>query len=180
MRCQVLHWYKDRYSVLPALSLNGILYASIVEGSFNTALFKDFIKGLLNQMQPYPAPNSVIVMDNCRIHKSLRIREMIEARFVLIIIFQMRCCLTGYVAEWKLNSFQHIHPTSTQLNKPFHQSNLTCVDEPSSSVGLYFRIFAHFGSRVTLTVTLLSSQCYYCPAEVISLSGRGHFIVLSF
>ena len=53
-------------------------------------------------------------------------------------------------------------------------------DEPSSSVGLYFCIFAHFGSRVTLTVTLLSSQCYYCPAEVISLFGQGHFIVFSF
>ena len=50
-------------------------------------------------------------------------------------------------------------------------------DELSSSVGLYFRIFAHFGSRVTLTVTLLSSQCYYCPAEVILLFGRGHFII---
>lgn len=35
-------------------------------------------------MQPYPAPNSVIVMDNCRIHKSPRIREMIESRFVLL------------------------------------------------------------------------------------------------
>ena len=53
-------------------------------------------------------------------------------------------------------------------------------DELSSSVGLYFRIFAHFWSRVTLTVTLLSSQCYYCSAEVILLSGWGHFMVLSF
>ena len=59
--------------------------------------------------------------------------------------------------------------------------------EPSSSVGLYFRIFAHFGSRVTLTVTLLSSQCsivqpksFHYSAKVISLSSRGHFIVLSF
>ena len=49
------------------------------------------------------------------------------------------------------------------------------IDEPSSSVGLYFRIFAHFGSRVTLTVTLLSSQCYYCPAEVILLFSAFNF-----
>ena len=143
MRCQVLCWYKDRYSVLPALSLNDILYASIVEGSFNTALFKDFIKGLLNQMQPYLAPNSVIVMDNCRIHKSLRIREMIEAWFVLIIIFQMRCCLTGYVAEWNLNSFQHIHLTSTQLNKLFHQSNLTCVNTIIIHLGPVLQALTH-------------------------------------
>jgi len=69
-----------RYSILPALSLNGILYSHIVDSSFTSSSFKDFIEGLLEQMQPYPAPNSVIVMDNCRIHKAPEIREMIEAR----------------------------------------------------------------------------------------------------
>lgn len=33
-------------------------------------------------MQPYPAPNSVIVMDNCRIHKDPEIIELIESRYV--------------------------------------------------------------------------------------------------
>jgi transposase len=49
--------------------------------SFNSSKFKDFIAGLLDQMQPYPAPNSVIVMDNCRIHKVPVIQEMIKARY---------------------------------------------------------------------------------------------------
>lgn len=73
-----------RYSVLPAISLNGMLDCSIVEGSFNTRKFKDFIEGLLDHMQPYPAPNSVIVMDNCCIHKDPEIIAMVESRCVLL------------------------------------------------------------------------------------------------
>ncbi|KAH7917785.1 hypothetical protein BV22DRAFT_1025768, partial [Leucogyrophana mollusca] len=71
-----------RYSLLPALSLNGILHASIVEGSFTTARFREFIEGLLPRMQPFPAPNSVIIMDNARIHKDPSIEELIVSRCV--------------------------------------------------------------------------------------------------
>lgn len=70
-----------RFSVLPALSLNdGILHCDIVEGSFDSQLFYQFIGRVLDQMQPYPAQNSVIVMDNCRIHKHPAILELIEQR----------------------------------------------------------------------------------------------------
>lgn len=69
-----------RYSILPALSLNGIIALDIVEGSFNKRLFAHFIDGLLDQMNPFPLPNSVVVMDNCRIHKDPVILEMITAR----------------------------------------------------------------------------------------------------
>ena len=51
-----------------------------MEGSFNTELFMDFIRNLLGKMQPFPNPNSVIVMDNCAIHKAPEIRELIKAR----------------------------------------------------------------------------------------------------
>lgn len=69
-----------RYSILPALSLDGILHVSIIEGSFTTSRFADFIEGLLDNMNPFPGPNSVVVMDNCRIHKSDLILEMIQER----------------------------------------------------------------------------------------------------
>ncbi|KAF7361583.1 DDE-3 domain-containing protein [Mycena sanguinolenta] len=69
-----------RYSVLPAISLDGILWVDIVEGSFNSESFEQFIDGLLDRMNPFPGPNSVIVMDNCKIHKAENIRQMIEAR----------------------------------------------------------------------------------------------------
>ncbi|KAF7337735.1 DDE family endonuclease [Mycena sanguinolenta] len=71
---------KTVYSVLPAISLDGILWVDIVEGSFNSESFEQFIDGLLDRMNPFPGPNSVIVMDNCKIHKGENIRQMIEAR----------------------------------------------------------------------------------------------------
>jgi hypothetical protein len=71
-----------RYSVLPALSLDGILHISIVQGSFNYKSFAKFIEGLLMQMNPFPAPNSVIVMDNCRIHKSPLVLDMIHEAYI--------------------------------------------------------------------------------------------------
>lgn len=41
-----------------------------------------FIESLLEEMQPFPAPNSVIVMDNCPIHRSEDIRRMVAERYV--------------------------------------------------------------------------------------------------
>ena len=70
-----------RYSVLPALSLDGILYVKIVQGSFTYNSFGDFIDGLLDQMNPFPGHNSVIVMDNCYIHKSEEVLERIIERW---------------------------------------------------------------------------------------------------
>ena len=74
-------WLLWSYSVLPALSLiDGILHCDIVAGSFCAETFTHFIEGLLNNMQPYPVPNSVIVMDNCSIHKHGDIWNLIKAR----------------------------------------------------------------------------------------------------
>lgn len=72
--------FSPRYSILPALSLShGVIYCDIIEGAFDTASFTKFIQGLLGHMQPFPLQNSIIVMDNCRIHKDPEILDMIEA-----------------------------------------------------------------------------------------------------
>lgn len=82
-------FYLRRYSLLPALSLDGIIHAKIVEGSFTTPLFRDFIEGLLDRMQPFPAPNSVIVMDSARIHKDPGVTNLIEERYVYYLMFDV-------------------------------------------------------------------------------------------
>ena len=60
---------------------------NIVEGSYNTELFTEFIEGLLDCMNPFPARNSVIVMDNCKIHKDPTIVNMILERCVYFLYF---------------------------------------------------------------------------------------------
>jgi hypothetical protein len=49
-------------------------------------LFNEFIRELLDQMNMYDPvdhpPNSVIVLDNCQIHKDPAILDYIEERFV--------------------------------------------------------------------------------------------------
>ena len=66
------------YSLLPALSLDGVIVAKVVEGSFTALLFQEFILHLLDHMQPFPLPSSVIIMDNAHIHKKLEIIQMIH------------------------------------------------------------------------------------------------------
>jgi len=66
-----------RYSVLPAISYDGVLHANIVEGSFNAITFRQFIRGLLDRMNPFPGPNSVILLDNASIHHSRETLDMI-------------------------------------------------------------------------------------------------------
>ncbi|KAK2459804.1 hypothetical protein APHAL10511_008236 [Amanita phalloides] len=69
------------FSILPALSLTeGILHCDIVEGAFDSNLFYTFISRLLDRMELFPGSNSVIVMDNCRIHKHPAILDLIESR----------------------------------------------------------------------------------------------------
>ncbi|KAG9105649.1 hypothetical protein FRC07_009135 [Ceratobasidium sp. 392] len=62
------------------MSVLGILAVRMIEGSFTAKSFRDFIDLLLTQMNPYPGPNSVILMDNCPIHRCPETLEMIEAR----------------------------------------------------------------------------------------------------
>ncbi|GES95727.1 hypothetical protein GLOIN_2v1434041 [Rhizophagus clarus] len=61
-------WGK-RYTILPALSLEGFIAVNIMEGSCDKERFKTFVlTQLIPQMNPYPAKHSVLVMDNARIH----------------------------------------------------------------------------------------------------------------
>lgn len=72
------------YSVLPALSLDGVIHVSVVENAFNMDSFNQFIDELLDWMNPYDPvthpKNSVLIMDNCRIHKDPEMVARVRAR----------------------------------------------------------------------------------------------------
>ncbi|KAF8161881.1 hypothetical protein BJ912DRAFT_805907, partial [Pholiota molesta] len=50
------------------LSLDGVIHLEVLDHAFTGHEFANFVKGVLDQMQPWPLPNSVLVMDNARIH----------------------------------------------------------------------------------------------------------------
>ncbi|KAI9059853.1 hypothetical protein FKP32DRAFT_1578970 [Trametes sanguinea] len=69
----------QRYSVLPALSVDGIIALDIFEGSVNKERFISFVQNdLAPKLTPYPGPRSVVVMDNCAIHHDEEVRQIVE------------------------------------------------------------------------------------------------------
>ncbi|VDC02747.1 unnamed protein product [Peniophora sp. CBMAI 1063] len=71
---------KKRYSILPAISLSGVVYLDIIARSWNGEQFDRYLDALLDMMQPYPNPNSVLVMDNSSVHHFEGVRQKVEAR----------------------------------------------------------------------------------------------------
>jgi len=71
---QSLH-RSPRWSVLPAITINGFLDGTLVyQGSITAAIFEEWMEGTVI---PQLAPRSIIVMDNASIHRSERIRTMV-------------------------------------------------------------------------------------------------------
>ena len=98
-----VYWTFYSYSLLPAISLDGMVDCMVVEGAFNTRLFVNFIFDLLDKMNPFPASRFVIIMNNCVIHKAPEIRELIEFRSVLSLRIASYCselCLE--VSGWSI------------------------------------------------------------------------------
>ncbi len=69
-----------KYSMLPAISMDGILHLEVLENMIMGNNFHRFIQGLLPLMNEWPLPNSVLVVDNTLIHKVASIRELVEER----------------------------------------------------------------------------------------------------
>jgi len=67
-----------KYSILPALSLDGILHLEVIDNAVTGEDFFRFIQGLLPRMNAWPLPRSVLVIDNASIHKVAGIRELVE------------------------------------------------------------------------------------------------------
>lgn len=69
-----------KYSILPAITLDGIIHLEVLENAVTGADFRRFVEDLLPRMNEWPLPNSVLVIDNASIHKVAGIREMVEGR----------------------------------------------------------------------------------------------------
>ena len=86
-----------RFSILPILTLDGIIAYDIIEGSVMAERFVQFLRELvvcsslkstlfitnaffiqIPLTNPYPGPRSVLILDNCRIHHGEEIRKLVE------------------------------------------------------------------------------------------------------
>ncbi|EJF61488.1 hypothetical protein DICSQDRAFT_60571, partial [Dichomitus squalens LYAD-421 SS1] len=67
-----------RYFLLPILTFEGLITWNIFEGSVTSEMFLDFLKTCIPLTTPYPGPQSILVLDNCNIHHSEVIRELVE------------------------------------------------------------------------------------------------------
>lgn len=96
-------------------------------------------------MQPFPAPNSVIVMDNCPIHKHPDIRELIESR-------GMRC--------------EFLPPYSPDLN-PIELA-FSAMKHHLRRNGDYARLAMTRLTKQDVYITLLSALCMITPEDAFS------------
>jgi transposase len=71
--------------MLPAITVDGIIYSHIKEGSYNGDQFLEWLDGLLHVMNPYPARHSVLILDNCRIHHVEGVEERCEERGIRLV-----------------------------------------------------------------------------------------------
>jgi len=67
---------EQRYQILPAYTVDGIMLSRVFQGSTDSAVFEDFLEQLLPLCGKWPEPKSVLVMDNASFHHTERITQM--------------------------------------------------------------------------------------------------------
>jgi len=74
-----------RYSLLPAITVHGLIYTHVKIGGYNGEQFAEWLEGLLEVMNPYLTPKSVLILDNCRIHHVDEVQELCDAKGVKLL-----------------------------------------------------------------------------------------------
>ncbi|KAG2153840.1 hypothetical protein DEU56DRAFT_726321 [Suillus clintonianus] len=69
----------QKFSVLPALSVDSVIALDIFEGAVNKEKFIGFLREqVAPKLTPFPGPRSAVVIDNCAIHHDEDVRHIIE------------------------------------------------------------------------------------------------------
>lgn len=83
---QIAQFHRDRrYQILPAYSQDGVELVRIYPGSTDSIIFEDYIEQLLQHYGRWPAPKSVLVIDNASIHYSDQISQLCEEAGVKLL-----------------------------------------------------------------------------------------------
>jgi len=74
----------ERWSILPALTVDGWLDYELHQGSFDAERFEAFIERVLEHMNPFPQRHSVLLLDNASIHHSERVTTTCREKGVIM------------------------------------------------------------------------------------------------
>ncbi|KAI3611736.1 tc1-mariner class transposase [Moniliophthora roreri] len=70
----------QRYLILPVLTLDSIIAHNIIPGSVTSKIFVEFLhKHVIPLTNLYPGPRSVLILDNCNIHHTEEVREIVKS-----------------------------------------------------------------------------------------------------
>ena len=89
---------EERYSVVAAMDINGIVATHTVPNAFNT---EDFNFALQHFISPsigrfaLGKPCSVVVMDNCRIHDSDETINIVRQKGGIVVFLPFVLCMNG-------------------------------------------------------------------------------------
>lgn len=111
-----------RVSSVVAMSSQGIIAIDMTTGTMNGDKFFDFIRGqLIPCMQPFPAQNSILVMDNCSIHHVDEVKEELHSAGIMAIF------LPPYSPDF--NPCEELFSSVKYFLKD-HDEILQCMDQP--------------------------------------------------
>ncbi|KDR70028.1 hypothetical protein GALMADRAFT_76765 [Galerina marginata CBS 339.88] len=103
----------QRYSMIAAMSKQGYLAAHVVPGSVDSFGFFDFIvEDVIPKMKPFPDAHSVLVMDNCRIHHTDTLQDVLNDARMYFPVLQSQMILTHY------RHYAFISPSLLSRSKP--------------------------------------------------------------
>lgn len=75
-----------RISSVVAMTSSGVITYEFHTGTMNGDKFFDFVRGkLIPNMQPFPGPHLMLIMDNCSIHHVEEVKQELEAAGILVI-----------------------------------------------------------------------------------------------
>ena len=73
-----------RVQILPAYTIEGVIYCEVYEENTDLDVFEGFMERLLPHCNPFPQPRSVIYMDNASFHFSKRLEKLIANAGVIL------------------------------------------------------------------------------------------------
>jgi transposase len=75
----------ERWSVLPAMDVNGYVDHMVFQGAITAELMEEFVANkVLPHCSPWPGPRSVIVLDNASIHRSATLASLCAEAGVIL------------------------------------------------------------------------------------------------